>query len=155
MKSSGHKRQPKPTGWRGFKPAARGNLTVSGFGCRGTTTRLLQDWPALHLSRLFGPHAQAKDFYPMPLVVLSVEDVKALLTNHEQASCMTTARYWDQEAHLSHQRHQRVQAWVWCIIAVLNFMFFGFASYGLVQRSSPFMPIRRPDGGSLTLLLRC
>ena len=76
----------------------------------GTATRLLRDWPELHFSRFTDSRAQAPDFYPIPFVVLSVEDVKALLIKHAPAPCMTTAQSWDQVLRLSHQRHQRVQA---------------------------------------------
>ena len=76
----------------------------------GTAIRLLRDWPELHFSRFTDSRAQAPDFYPIPFVVLSVEDVKALLIIHQLASCMTTTQIWDLEARPSHQRHQRVQA---------------------------------------------
>ena len=77
----------------------------------------------------------------MSCVVLSVDDVKALLINHGLIIMSDHCTYWDQDPRLSHQRHQRVQAWGCCIIPVLDFMRFNFGSHDLAQRSSPFMPI--------------
>ena len=64
------------------------------------------------------------DLLPLPYLEMSVEDVKDLHEHHELGKFADTTAYWSVPQSKS-RRLEKVQAWVFCLITVLNHMHLG------------------------------
>jgi len=69
----------------------------------------------------------SKDILPLPMILLSAEDVKSLHAEvRESYGRMVETSVWDGDVALQARRLQQVTAWVTVMITVVNFLFLGF-----------------------------
>ena len=92
--------------------------------------RVLAQWPIMSfLSACDDTSAELqRDVYPLPLLDLSAEDVKALYQQHELGPYMATTSSttcWGNPSKARDLRLGHFKAWVWSIIFVSSFMYYG------------------------------